>query len=85
VNFSLCGLRTWATKDPGEPTLALFIRNPSSGPFAFDQRETGKVAADIFILVPGDGRQGISHSGVSRSAIGSRLQAPAADGREADT
>jgi len=47
--------------------------------------ETGKVAVDIFIQVPGDGRQGISHSGVRRSAIGSRLQAPAADGREADT
>jgi len=65
--------------------LALFVRGPSSCPLADDPRETGKVAADIFILVPGDGRQGISHSGVSRSAIGSRLQASAADGREADT
>jgi hypothetical protein len=53
--------------------LALFVRGPSSCPLADDPRETGKVAADIFILVPGDGRQGISHSGVSRSAIGSRL------------
>jgi len=35
--------------------------------------------------VTGDGHRGISLSGVSRSAFGSRLQAPAADGREADS
>jgi hypothetical protein len=35
--------------------------------------------------VTGDGHQGISLSGVGHSAIGSRLQAPVADGREADT
>jgi hypothetical protein len=43
--------------------------------------ETGKLASDTFFRVTGDGHQGISLSGVSHSAIGSRLQAPAADGR----
>ncbi len=47
--------------------------------------ETGKLASDMVFRVTGDGHQGISLSGVGHSAIGSRLQAPVADGREADT
>jgi hypothetical protein len=74
-------------KTPARPRLHFFYAAlpPALLPSIKGKPETGKVAADIFIQVPGDGRQGISHSGVSCSAIGSRLQAPAADGREADT
>ena len=35
--------------------------------------------------VTGDGHQGIGLSGVSYSDFGSRLQVPAAEGRDADT
>jgi len=35
--------------------------------------------------VTGDSHQGIGLSGVSHSGFGSRLQVPAADGRDADT
>ena len=39
--------------------------------------ETGQLAADNFFRVTGDGHQGISLSGVRRSAFGSRLQVSA--------
>jgi hypothetical protein len=46
--------------------------------------ETGEFAADFFLRVSGDGHQGISPSGVSRSAFSRRLRVPAADGQDAD-
>jgi hypothetical protein len=51
------------------------------------QRETGNrvVCFGHILRVTGDGHRGTSLSGISRSAFGSRLQVPAADGREADT
>ncbi len=52
-----------------------------------NQGETGNqlVCFGHILRVTGVGHRGISLSGASRSAFGSRLQVPAADGREADT
>ena len=46
--------------------------------------ETGMFAAVMINRMSGDGHLGLSLSGVSCSAFGSRLRAPAADGRDAD-
>ncbi len=43
------------------------------------------VCFGYILRVSGDGHQRISYSGSCHSAFGSRLQVPAADGREADT
>ena len=51
------------------------------------QRETGNriVCFGYILRVTGAGHRGTSLAGIGRSAFGSRLQVPAADGREADT
>ena len=48
-------------------------------------KESREFTSFIILRVTGDGHQGIGLSGISRSAFGIRLQAPAADGREADS
>ena len=45
-------------------------------------RKPDRMLRSFFLKVSGGGHQGISPSGASRSAFGSRLRAPAADGRD---
>jgi hypothetical protein len=54
----------------------------TSHPLAQGRPETGMLAWAIFFQVTGDSHRGIGLSEVSRSAIGSRLRVPAANGRD---